>query len=154
MNKHYFPLCSDINGNNCGIMGGGETAARCAQILLDFGARVTVVSPRLCPTLSKLEEQGRIRHIPRKFFRGDCSYMLLCIAATGDRDVNIAIATECKAKKVPVYVTEPVEYGTFRFPTVLRHEGVTVTFAGGDAEKVEKDAAAVAALFDSEASKS
>ena len=147
MSRHYFPLFLDIHDNNCGIMGGGETAARCAEVLLHFGARVTVLSPVLCPALLELERQGRIRHIPRKFFRGDCSHMLLCVAATGDRAVNIAIAAECKAKSVPVYVADPVEYGTFRFPTVVQHEDVTVTFAGDEPAQVKKDAAAVTALF-------
>ena len=73
--------------------------------------------------------------------------MLLCIAATGDRAVNIAIASECKAKNLPVYVTDPVEYGTFRFPAVLHHGEVTVTLAGDDPAAVEADAAQLAALW-------
>ena len=140
MGRNYFPLFLDLEGNNCGIMGGGETAARCAEGLLHFGARITVVSPTLCPALLEMEKKGHIRHIPRKFFRGDCSHMLLCVAATGDRTVNIAIASECKAKSVPVYVVDPVEYGTFRFPTVVTHDGVTITLAGDDPKQVAADA--------------
>ena len=147
MGRHYFPLFLDLEGNNCGIMGGGEAAARCAEGLLHFGAQVTVVSPVLCPALEALEKQGRIRHIPRKFFRGDCSHMVLCVAATGDRQVNIAIAAECKAKSVPVYVADAEEYGTFRFPAVIRHEGVTVTLTGDDPAAVNADADAIEKLF-------
>lgn len=150
MSRRFFPVYMDLDGNNCGIMGGGERAAHCAQALLQFGARLTVVSPTLCPALQELERQGRIRHIPRKFFRGDCSHMLLCIAATGDREVNIAIASECKAKNLPVYVTDPVEYGTFRFPAVLHHGDVTVTLAGENPAAVETDAAELAAMWNIE----
>ncbi len=125
-----FPLHIDIVGNNCTVFGGGEAAARRAEVLLRFGAKVTVISPHLCPTLMQMSEENAVRHIPRKYFRGDCTNSQICIAATDDNDLNIRIATECKAKSIPVNVTSPADYGTFHFPRVILQDDLVVTIAG------------------------
>lgn len=125
-----FPLHVDLDGNNCTIFGGGKAAARRAEILLHFGAKVTVISPLICPELEKLSDIGAVRHIPRKYFRGDCSNSQLCVAATDDDETNIRIATECKAKGIPVNVTSPKGYGTFRFPRVIFQDDILITIDG------------------------
>ncbi len=117
--KHAFPLFVDISQNNCTVVGGSEKAAECVRLLLLHGAHVTVISPRLCASLQEAAEKGYIRHLPRKFFRGDCNQAMLCVAATDDRQVNIAVAVECKAKNRPVYVTDPNDYSSFQFPVPL-----------------------------------
>ena len=125
-----FPLHIDIVGNNCTVFGGGEAAARRAEVLLRFGAKVTVISPNLCLALKKLSTDNCVRHIPRKYFRGDCTNSQICIAATDDNDLNIRIATECKAKNIPVNVTSPADYGTFQFPRVILQDDLVITVAG------------------------
>ena len=125
-----FPLHIDLEGNNCTVFGGGKAATRRAEILLRFGAKVTIISPLICPTLEEMSKAGVVRHIPRKYFRGDCSNSQLCIAATDDDDINIRIATECKAKSIPVNVISPKGYGTFRFPRVIFENDILVTIDG------------------------
>ncbi len=125
-----FPLHIDLTDNNCTVFGGGECAAWRVKTLLLFGAKVTVISPTLCDELQQLSEAGKIRHIPRRYFRGDCSNAQLCVAAD-DNEINIKIATECKAKNIPVNVTEPAVYGNFRFPQVIL-QGDTVVSVTGD----------------------
>ena len=125
-----FPLYTDLTGNNCTVFGGGENTTRRVRELLRFGAKVTVISPTLCPALEQLSEAGEIRHIPRKYYRGDCSNAQMCIAATDDTATNIAIATECKAKSIPINVTEPSGFGNFSFPRAIITDHVTVAVDG------------------------
>ena len=126
-----FPLYIDLNGNNCTVVGGGRTAASRVATLLDFGAKVTVISPVLCDELRRLDEENRIRYIPRRYYRGDCNSSYLCVAATDNEAVNIAISDECKAKAIAVNVTSPAAFGTFRFPAVVMEKDVTVSIIGG-----------------------
>jgi len=125
-----FPLYIDLQGNNCTIFGGNESALRRAKELLRFGAKVTVISPTLCAPLEQMSNAGQVRHIPRKYFRGDCSNSQLCIAATEETAVNIAIATECKAKSIPVEVTDPKEYGNFTMPRMIIQDDIVISVAG------------------------
>ena len=125
-----FPLYIDLKGNNCTVFGGGRAAAARVATLLDFGAKITVISPELCEELRRLDEEGRIRYIPRRYYRGDCTSSYLCVAATNNDAVNIAISDECKAKSIAVNVLSPAAFGTFRFPAVVTREGLTVSVAG------------------------
>lgn len=125
-----FPLLIDLKGNNCTVFGGGKSALRRVNELIRFGAKVTLVSPQICPELEKLSQDGTVRHIPRKYFRGDCSNAQLCVAATDDNNLNIAISTECKNKGIPVNVTQPRSYGTFTFPRMVVADDVVLSING------------------------
>ena len=125
-----FALLVDLKGNNCTVFGGNKSALRRVNELLRFGAKVTLISPQICPELAKMSAEGLIRHIPRKYFRGDCSNSQLCVAATDDNTMNIAISTECKNKGIPVNVTSPRSYGTFTFPRLVANDDVVLSITG------------------------
>lgn len=127
---HAFPLYVYLNDCECIVIGGGSHAARSAETLLQFGARITVISPSLCPELREMDKTGRIRYIPRKYFRGDCTPAVLCVAATNSEAVNIAVAEECKAKGIPVNLSRPAAYSTYVFPRVALRENLTLSVAG------------------------
>ncbi|MCL2885131.1 MAG: NAD(P)-dependent oxidoreductase [Oscillospiraceae bacterium] len=121
-----FPLFVDLHNNNCIIFGGDKYAAACAVTLQQFGARITVISP----TLSKEWDGMDVRHLPRRYTRGDCSYAYLCVVATDSSSVNISIASECKAKNVPVHVTDPAAFGNFDFPHIILKDDVCIALSG------------------------
>lgn len=125
-----FALLVDLKGNNCTVFGGNKSALRRVNELLRFGAKVTLISPQICPELEKMSAAGLVRHIPRKYFRGDCSNSQLCVAATDDNTMNIAISTECKNKGIPVNVTSPRSYGTFTFPRLVANDDVVLSITG------------------------
>ena len=125
-----FPLLVDLRDNNCTVFGGNDSALRRVKELLRFGAKVTVISPAICLELEEMSNAGLIRHIPRKYFRGDCSNSQLCVAATEDDNLNIALSTECKNKGIPVNVTSPCSYGTFTFPRLVVEDEVILSLTG------------------------
>ena len=125
-----FPLLIDVKGNNCTVFGGGKSALRRVKELLRFGAKVTVIAPTICSELEKMSQEERIRHIPRKYFRGDCTNSQLCVAATDDTATNINISTECKNKSIPINVTNPRSYGNFTFPRMVITDDVVLSITG------------------------
>ena len=56
----YYPICLDIKGRLCLVVGGGRVGTRKVKTLLACGARVTVVSPAMSDELAELAGQGRI----------------------------------------------------------------------------------------------
>lgn len=121
-----FPVYLNLHHNNCVVIGGGRYATAAVELLLQFGASVTVISPRLSDALKALDAEHRIRYIPRRHFRGDCANAYLAVAATDSNSVNIAVAEECKARRILVNVASPAEYGTFSLPQVAVCEDVLV----------------------------
>lgn len=133
-----FPLYIDLYDNHCTIFGGGQQAALRAKILLQFGAKVTVISPTLCNELKEMDKKQVIRYVPRRYYRGDCTSSYLCVAATDNETVNISISDECKAKAIAVNVTRPSAFGTFFFPRVLVDGNVTVSLDCGSDQALFK----------------
>ncbi len=125
-----FPLYIDLEGNNCTIFGGDETAFNAACTLRRFGAKVTIISPSVCEQLLQMEENGEIRYLRRRYFRGDCSSARLCCAFTDDTAINIAISDECKNKSIPVAVNKPTGFGTFSLPHAAIAQGTVVAVSG------------------------
>ncbi|HZS02102.1 MAG TPA: NAD(P)-dependent oxidoreductase, partial [Chloroflexota bacterium] len=50
----YYPVCLDLRGRRCVVVGGGAVSARKVEGLLECGAEVTVVAPALGPVLKEL----------------------------------------------------------------------------------------------------
>lgn len=50
----YFPMFVDMTERECLIVGGGNVAYRKVMVMLDFGAKVTVVAEDICDELRKL----------------------------------------------------------------------------------------------------
>lgn len=131
-----FPLYIDLKDNNCTIFGGGEDAYEAAVTLRRFHAKVTVISPTICEQLQAMDDNGEIRYLRRKYFRGDCSSARLCVALTEDPALNIAISDECKNKSIPVAVNKPQGFGTFTMPRAAIADDVVVTVSGSASEQL------------------
>lgn len=89
-------------GKSCLVVGGGVIAARALGPLLETGARVTVVSPRLAPALLEAARDGRLRWWPREYAGGDVAGFALVIVATDDDGVNARVAAEARERSVEV----------------------------------------------------
>jgi len=89
-----------LGGRQVTVIGGGAVAARRVPALLDAGARVRVVSPRLGASLQDLAGSGRIEWERRGYAAGDCAGAWLVCACTDDRLVNAAVAEESERARI------------------------------------------------------
>ena len=137
------PLLVEANGLRVLVVGGGEVAARKARTFCDAGATVRVVSPAAGDDILELARAGKIVLTSRVFVAGDVGDAELVIAATSDRATNAAVATESRAVRCLVNVSDAPEEG--HFVTMATHrsgELVIGVSAGGvpDAAKRIRDA--------------
>ncbi|CAA9273617.1 MAG: Precorrin-2 oxidase @ Sirohydrochlorin ferrochelatase activity of CysG / Uroporphyrinogen-III methyltransferase [uncultured Blastococcus sp.] len=82
------------------VVGGGPTAHQEITGLLAVGADVTVVSPALTPALDALATSGGVSWIRRVFAEGDLDGAWYAVAATGDADVDAAVAAEADSGRI------------------------------------------------------
>src|SRR5271156_5306409 len=89
----YIPIFLDVASRPCVVIGGGEVAARKVESLLEAGAHVTVISPRLSPSLQAVVGRGLVTHIARDYAPGDIRGSFLAPAVVKRGALQIAIST-------------------------------------------------------------
>lgn len=131
----YFPMFVDMTERECLIVGGGNVAYRKVMVMLDFGAKVTVVAEDICDELRKLtiddtaNKENRITFIKRKFNQKDCDGMEMVIAATDDNALNHEIAEYCKAKGIMVNAVDQKADCSFIFPSYIKEKNLVAAFS-------------------------
>jgi precorrin-2 dehydrogenase/sirohydrochlorin ferrochelatase len=135
-----YPVVLDLVGRRCLVVGGGPVAARRARGLLDAGAAVTVVAPRV---VSAIEEMASGSSPPsgdqplptevelRPYRQGEADRFDLVVTATGDLVTDSSVVADALAAGVLVTSASGDIPGTVRLPAVLRRGPVTVAVSTG-----------------------
>jgi uroporphyrin-III C-methyltransferase/precorrin-2 dehydrogenase/sirohydrochlorin ferrochelatase len=88
-----------LEGRRVVVVGGGGVASRRIPALLDAGAEVLLVSPKVAASLEGLAAAGRIRWEARGYQPGDCAGAWLVCACTDDPGVNAAVAAAAETQR-------------------------------------------------------
>lgn len=129
----YIPIFLDVTGRECVVVGGAEVAARKVEALLEAGARVTVVSPRLSPPMEAFAARGLVTHIARDYQRGDIRGCVLVYAATDDPKLHRELAAEARALEIAINVVDVPELCTFISPAVVKRGELQIAISTGGA---------------------
>ena len=122
----YLPLFFNIQQRPCMVVGGGEIAARKVEALLRAGAKVIVVSPRLCPKLAAHHVAGEIDYRAEPFNVTHLDQCVLAVAATDDETINKQVSVLAQQRHIPVNVVDRPELCSFIFPSIIDRSPVTV----------------------------
>jgi siroheme synthase-like protein len=128
-NAVLYPLFMDVSGIRCVVVGGGGVASRKVRGLLESGARVVVVSPKVSPEIEAMS----VTVERRPYAPGDLAGASLAFAATDRREVNAAVTREARENGIPVNVADRPAEGDFALPSVLRRGGLQVAVSTGGA---------------------
>lgn len=124
-----------ISGREAVVIGGGRIAFRKVQGLLDADARVTVVSPELTDGLVRLAETGEISWRPKHFSSEDLEGALLIIAATNNRQTNLAVKKHASANQL-VNLADDFEESDFQVPSVVKRGKLTIAVSTSGASPI------------------
>ena len=130
----HYPINLDLRNRRCLVIGGGSVAERKVEILLEFGAEVTVVAPEITPPLSQLVSSNSIRHLAASYSSdlsdlSDLSDYALVFAATDDREVNKRVSADCQSRGILVNVVDDPELCTFFVPAIVRRENLIISIS-------------------------
>ena len=127
----FLPIFIDIKGRSCLLVGGGEVAARKAELLLKAGGNVRIVSPQLTSGLARLTDEGKLAHRAGTFAESDLDGVELVIAATDDPAVNEQVSVLAKARHLPVNVVDAPELCSFIVPSIIDRSPVVAAISTG-----------------------
>lgn len=124
----YFPMYIELKNEDCLVVGGGRVALRKVRVLLDFGARVSVVAPEILPEIKQIDG---VVWTEKEFERSDVMGRKLVVAATGEKEQNHQIGQICMGQNIPVNAVDQIEDCSFIFPSYLRQGEVVAAFSSG-----------------------
>jgi uroporphyrin-III C-methyltransferase/precorrin-2 dehydrogenase/sirohydrochlorin ferrochelatase len=101
------------------LVGGGRVALRKAGLLIEAGARVTLVSPDIDQELETLLTQHGGTWKQDVYRPQHLAGVNLVIAATPDREVNSAVASDARGRALPVNVVDDPQLCSFVFPSIV-----------------------------------
>jgi precorrin-2 dehydrogenase / sirohydrochlorin ferrochelatase len=127
----YYPLCLDISGKKCVVVGGGNVAERKVGRLLECGARVEVVAKELTEVLTAWKGKGRIVHRDSLYEDSCLSGAALVIGATDDGNVNGQIAADARSRRIPVNIVDDPARCDFILPSVVERGDLQICVSTG-----------------------
>jgi precorrin-2 dehydrogenase/sirohydrochlorin ferrochelatase len=122
----YYPAFINLNGKNCVVVGGGKVAERKILSLIRCGAKVKVISPVITDTLEKYKSKKQIKHIKRKYRKGDLKNAFLVIAATSDKEINKRVSDEATCL---INAVDMPEMANFIVPSVINRGMMTIAIS-------------------------
>ncbi len=127
-----LPVMLDGASVSALVVGGGTVAARKAAALLDAGASVRLIAPRVCAEILQLESTQPSLSVIRAVYAsaqlGDAS---LVVAATDDPAVNARVAADARGGGRLVNVVDAPELGNYTAPAVHRTGDVVIAVSAG-----------------------
>jgi len=127
----YLPICIDLRGRHCLLVGGGEVARRKVETLLRAGATLRLVAPAIDPGLGELVRQrgGELRL--RAFEPRDVDDVWLAVAATDDEAVNRQVRDVARQRGVLVNVVDQPALCYFIFPSIIDRDPMVIAVSSG-----------------------
>ncbi|MBI5700496.1 bifunctional precorrin-2 dehydrogenase/sirohydrochlorin ferrochelatase [Candidatus Saganbacteria bacterium] len=129
MPKSYYPINLDIENKLCVVIGGGDVAERKVKTLLQFGGKVSVISPRFMPGLMLLSKAKKIKLIKQKYNKGGIKGAILVIAATNNRKLNRAIYKDATKAHILVNIVDNPKLCSFIAPAIVKRGSLVVSIS-------------------------
>ena len=126
-----YPVNLQIAGRCCAVVGGGCVAERKVLSLLEAGACVTVVSPKLTDCLQALVRDNHIAHVDKDYQQGDMQKYFIVICATDDVAINSLVAKEARQTGALVNVVDDPLLCDFTVPARVTRGDVLLTVSTG-----------------------
>ncbi|MFA7261347.1 MAG: siroheme synthase CysG [Aeromonas bestiarum] len=127
----YLPIFCRLDNKPVLLVGGGEVAERKARLLLDAGARLTVVSPALDPELAALAASGTIDWLTGEFEPAQLTGKWLVVAATDRREVNALVYQSANQAGIFANVVDDPKRSSFIMPSIIDRSPLMVAISSG-----------------------
>ena len=127
----YYPIYMDIENKPVLVIGGGKVALRKVKTLLEYGAIVRIVSPKLIAELEQLLDGVRCIWIAKEYSTEDIKDAVLVFACTEKEEVNAKIAEDAKVNYRPINVVDDPDKCSFIVPSVLIRGDLSIAVSTG-----------------------
>jgi siroheme synthase-like protein len=115
-----FPAFLKLSSRRVLVVGGGAIAAQKIPGLLEAGALVHVISPKLHPAIVEWVRNRQIDWSPKAFEPADLHGAFLAIAATSIRELNAEVFSEADRRNILCNAVDDVDHCHFYYGSVVQ----------------------------------
>jgi siroheme synthase-like protein len=130
-----YPIVLDGRAIRAVVIGGGEVAARKVFALLDAGADVHVVAPKISAELDAAGDHESLRLTHGVYDPEQLADATLVFAATDDAALNARIAEDARGAGKLVNVVDAPSTGDFVTPAIHRSGDIVIAVVAGGVAK-------------------
>ena len=134
--SQYYPIFMDLKAQTVLVVGGGEVALRKVQTLLEHGAHVRIVSPRLVPELKELVDEKTCSWVNKDYSTEDIQEAILVFSCTEKEEVNAQVAKDANAHHRPVNVVDDPEKCRFIVPSTMERGDLKIAVSTGGSSPI------------------
>src|SRR5882762_5020774 len=124
-----FPAFLKLHSRRVLVVGGGIIAAQKIPGLLEAGAQVHVVSPKLAPQLTEWVRNQQITWSPKPFEPADLEGAFLVIAATSLRDLNAQVYRESDRRNLLCNAVDDIDHCHFYYGSIVQRGDLQIAIS-------------------------
>jgi len=130
----YYPIFLDIRDRRCVVIGGGDLGKEKVDRLLEFGAKVVVVSTQISSDLVQTVDNDKLAWVQRSYRYGDLEGAFIALVVdTSDTSINQSVYKEAKERNIPLNVADVTHLCTWITPAIVKRGDVIVAASTGGA---------------------
>jgi len=124
-----FPAFLKLANRLVIVIGGGSIATQKIPSLLQGGARVRVISPKLHSHLAEYVRRREIDWHPKPFDPDDLLGAFLVIAATSIRELNAAVFAEAERRNILCNSVDDIDHCHFYYGSVVQRGDLQIAIS-------------------------
>ena len=124
-----FPAFLKLDNRPVLVVGGGAIATAKTPSLLNAGARLTVIAPKLSCDLAELVRNRSITWLPKPFAPSDLGGMFLVIAATNIRELNAAVYAEADKRHILCNAVDDIDHCHFYYGSIVQRGDLQIAIS-------------------------
>jgi siroheme synthase-like protein len=124
-----FPAFLKLHSRRVLVVGGSSIAAQKIPGLLEAGAHVHVVSPKLAPQLAEWVRNRQIDWSPKPFEPDDLDGAFLVIAATSLRDLNESVYREADLRHILCNAVDDIDHCHFYYGSIVQRGDLQIAIS-------------------------
>jgi len=124
-----FPAFLKLANRRVLVVGGGAIAAQKIPGLLEAGALIHVVSPKLSPALVEYVRNRKIDWSPKPFEPSDLDGAFLAIAATSLHDLNASVFAEADRRNILCNSVDDIAHCHFYYGSIVQRGDLQIAIS-------------------------
>tara|TARA_Y100000588_G_scaffold18135_1_gene18743 strand:- start:13279 stop:13995 length:717 start_codon:yes stop_codon:yes gene_type:complete len=124
--KRHFPIYLNLEGKQCIVIGGGDTAFSKIESLLNTGAEIIVVAPEANSRIQSLAMESKVLWIRKGFEATDANDAFLVVSTLEDQQENQEIFDLLNSLNKLVNVHDDAPRCNFIYPAVAKSGPIQV----------------------------